>query len=509
MRLLGKEIRISYKPWLVLLGLLLLIVLVWQISFRSGKSGNDKHDMKLPGTQPHTISAFDPPNKCRICHAPAYDTAPYPLWSGSMMSQAARDPLFYAALAVANQDVSDSGDLCLRCHTPQGWLLGRSKPPDGSALMNEDLDGVTCDFCHRLVDPFTKEGKSLVKGRPVTNYGNGMYVVDNKEDKRSPLSDSIPPHRSKYSKFYVKGEFCGTCHDVTNPINKVPIERTYSEWRLSWFAEQGENGNCQACHMQPASGFAAEPKLLKAKVPYRENIATHDLTGGSNWVYDALPLLWDNLDTSALQLGKARATQTLRRGAKLEIDYNKKGELSLTVRIINQTGHKLPTGYPEGRRMWLNVKGFDASDRQIFESGKYDTEKADLIEDKQLKIYQAKPGIKGKGPTFHFLLNDYFAFDNRIPPRGFTNKAFNKAGAGVVGYTYRDGQFWDDTNYKLPLNTNRVRVAILYQSSEKAYIDFLRNENKTNDWGKKITDVWEKTGKGAPVEMTATEINIR
>ncbi len=330
-----------------------------------------------------------------------------------------------------------------------------------------------------------------------------------KETKRGPLADSLPPHRAKYSKFYKQGEFCGTCHDVTNPINKVPIERTYSEWRYSWFASQGENGTCQACHMQPASGFAAEPKLVNIRAPYRERIATHDLTGGSNWIYDALPLLWDNLDTNALQLGKSRAMATLQRAAKLTVSYDRKSYLALTVRVINQTGHKLPTGYPAGRRMWLNVSGFDSSGQLIFESGKYNPKTADLISDKQLKIYQAKPGIKGKGATFHFLLNNYFAFDNRIPPRGFTNKAFNKAGAGVVGYNYQDGQFWDDTIYKLPLKTSRVRVAILYQSSEKAYIDFLRRQNKSDDWGKKLTDVWKKTGQGAPVEIASEEINIQ
>ena len=39
------------------------------------------------------------------------------------------------------------------------------------------------------------------------------------------------------------------------------------------------------------------------------------------------------------------------------------------VRVTNLTGHKLPTGYPEGRRMWLNVQARDGDDVLIWESG--------------------------------------------------------------------------------------------------------------------------------------------
>ena len=42
-----------------------------------------------------------------------------------MMAQAGRDPLFWAALDVANNDVPGIGDFCLRCHSPAGWLDGR------------------------------------------------------------------------------------------------------------------------------------------------------------------------------------------------------------------------------------------------------------------------------------------------------------------------------------------------------------------------------------------------
>ena len=77
-----------------------------------------------------------------------------------MMAQSARDRIFWACLTVAAQDSvwalgnPNAVDLCERCHFPRGWLGGRSDPPNASAMTGEDFDGITCDFCHRLYDPF-------------------------------------------------------------------------------------------------------------------------------------------------------------------------------------------------------------------------------------------------------------------------------------------------------------------------------------------------------------------
>ena len=102
-----------------------------------------------------------------------------------MMSQASRDPLFEACMTIANQDAPDSGDLCLRCHIPRGWLRGRSVPTDGSQMLTADKSGVSCDLCHRLVDPISDPANPAQDTEilnnlsfPPTEFGNGMYVVD-------------------------------------------------------------------------------------------------------------------------------------------------------------------------------------------------------------------------------------------------------------------------------------------------------------------------------------------
>ena len=53
-----------------------------------------------------------------------------------------------------------------------------------------------------------------------------------------------------------------------------------------------------------------------------------------------------------MDLGQQRAVYHRQQAADLVISEN-------TLKVVNLTGHKLITGYPEGRRMWLNIRWFD------------------------------------------------------------------------------------------------------------------------------------------------------
>jgi hypothetical protein len=65
-----------------------------------------------------------------------------------------------------------------------------------------------------------------------------------------------------------------------------------------------------------------------------------------------------------MDLGQERATKHLSEAASLEVIDN-------TVKVTNLTGHKLITGYPEGRRMWLRIEWRDANDQIIRVDGEY------------------------------------------------------------------------------------------------------------------------------------------
>jgi hypothetical protein len=499
----------------------------------------------LPGTQPSEGGIkLDAAQVCSACHAQTangrYD--PYFSWQSGMMSLATKDPVFRAAMAIANQDVKGASEFCLRCHTPRGFLEGRLSPPDGSALAADDLQGVTCVLCHRLVDPRSQEATWLAKSIP-PGLGNAMMVVDPADVMRGPYGDNkvthMRPHQARKSPFLASGDLCGTCHDVSNPMQAADvktqppyafghIERTYSEWALSEFAKQGPAGACQSCHY-PALTGGGYPTRYRDN-PKREHFVEHGAVGGSTWVQGVTWKLWNgqDMDRAAIERGKEKARQLLRSAATLELTFPAEGRARL--RITNQTGHKLPTGYPEGRRMWVNARFYDGSGKLLRETGRYG-EKEDtvfgktvklptLLDPENTRVYECLPAMseaqakkygKSPGPSFFFILNDIIAKDNRIPPKGFTNGAFAERHCEPVGAEYADGQSWDDVNLELPAGTARVEARLMYQSASAEYIKFFAEADKTSEWGRRVYEAWGETGRCAPemIAEIAREVGVQ
>ncbi|WP_169796480.1 MYXO-CTERM sorting domain-containing protein [Chondromyces crocatus] len=232
--------------------------------------------VRMPGTQPDQGLILEASASCMDCHAdfdPNIESGF--TWRGSMMAQAGRDPFFWAAMTVAAQDSiwafgrPNAADLCERCHMIGGWLGGRSDPPNGSMMAGRDFDGVQCDGCHRMFDPFfsataagLREGDdwsgywgesgmsstpsqaaaalaqtrdateaqaiTLFNGAPAydaqnqpalpgyTENASGQYHVAADIRKRGPYADAVSPHSTGYSRYHKSKFFCSTCHDVSN-----------------------------------------------------------------------------------------------------------------------------------------------------------------------------------------------------------------------------------------------------------------------------------------------------
>lgn len=519
-------------------------------------------DFFQPGSQPNgsvVYESFLNSSSCRACHELSTQGEPldiHPRWQGSLMAQSARDPLFLACLAIANQDAAFSGDLCIRCHSPGGWISGRSEPTDGSALTANDRDGVSCSVCHRLVDPVFEPGISpavdagiLANINPLPiSPGGGNFILDPQDRRRGPFNDLVAAgHTWLHSPFHTTADLCATCHDVSNPVyerqadgtyaptplgaphptaNKYdmfPIERTYSEWSMSQFAATGVDMNgrfggnitlvstCQDCHMPQVDGKGCN----LPPAPFRHNLPAHDFSGGNAWVQDMVLNLYpaEGLNAAYLQAGKARSVSMLQRAGTLDVVQTGN---HARVRIINETGHKLPSGYPEGRRMWINVVFRDAELNVLAEHGHYDALSAELST-ADTKVYETSLGLDETmaelagltpGESFHFALNNVILKDNRIPPRGFSNAAFHEVQASPVGYSYVDGQYWDDTRFRIPISAASVTARVYYQTSSKEFITFLRDENHTNDAGQTLYDQWELTGKSPPVLMAEQTIAL-
>jgi hypothetical protein len=219
-----------------------------------------------------------------------------------------------------------------------------------------------------------------------------------------------------------------------------------------------------------------------------------------------------------LDEGKARAIGMLQKAASMELVAENSGyHPAVKVTVTNETAHKLPSGYPEGRRIWLNVRAYDAVDNLVYESGAYNAATGVLTHDENLKIYEIKPGISTglapvvglpAGPSFHFVLNDSIYFDNRIPPRGFTNAAYTAIQSPPVAYGYPDEQYWDEKTYVFPTNAVFAEVTLYYQGTTKEYVEFLRDENVTNTAGQVFYDAWVTQGRAAPVAMVHDTVSV-
>ena len=231
--------------------------------------------VRMPGNQPGSV-ALENPSACVSCHFTSAPSTPGTNWMGSMMAQAARDPLFWATMTVAAQDsiwalgTPNAADLCLRCHFPEGWLEGRSDPPNATLMTGSDYDGVHCTVCHSMMDPFyadtfagIREGAEwtnywdeigslpqtaasnavvsdalvsavltfmnqsgfYTNNRPVStayteNASGQMFMnTSNGNAKRGPFADSPSAyHNVSYSRYHKSKFICSTCHDVSNPV---------------------------------------------------------------------------------------------------------------------------------------------------------------------------------------------------------------------------------------------------------------------------------------------------
>ena len=536
-------------------------------------AGKGVVDFTPRGTQPGLVHDIQSSGNCAGCHSGGALETYYPAvgWQGSMMANSSRDPLFWAALDVANADgealgLEGIGEFCLRCHTPEGWFGGRVRKDgsggivdgangcrlqgshDQASLFNNDYAGIGCHTCHRM----QAQGP---QGQPGIRENADFWLDDqscpngaNEPCRAGPYSYPIqhfgapfePPHPWKFSAFHTQSEHCGSCHNVSSPTVggqilrtlidnsgvdtgiAFPIERTYSEWLASDFAGEalfadGAEANgvvhttssvapaqpCQQCHMPNA--YDPDPDVhfeAAAGGPNRNgNLPQHHFAGANTWIPQILKGEFPNLNLgTAFDQASQRSLQMLtEQSATLDVTGSRVADaLSVNVKVTNLSGHKLPTGYSEGRRMWLEIRVFDASDTLLWSDGVFDPDTGALSSSAQTRIYEVKQGIWDSASStcktsdaqgremFHFALNNCIAKDNRIPPLGFTGGDNPEiAPVGISYPTDPSGAHrlvnFDQASYSIALPEGtpagvRVEARLQFQVASRDYIEFLRNQ---------------------------------
>ena len=261
----------------------------------------------------------------------------------------------------------------------------------------------------------------------------------------------------------------------------------------------------------------------------------HDLTGGNAWVagilasaipgspnydqvnYDLLHAPNLTLDMGAgssnepeaMIAGMERSKQQLELAASISDLLYDPNSGALSFKVQNQTGHKLLSGFPEGRRMFVNVKAYDTAGSLIYELNPYDyaggTLKGldhpydglgdvpapqtlgvnEVYVDELVYEAHTSSSLTDEDHTFHFALATDRYKDNRIPPKGFRiNDAVSRIsepkwhGATALDYftasEYTGG--YDEVSLNIPAGADNVEVNLYYQTTSREYVEFLRNE---------------------------------
>lgn len=193
------------------------------------------------------------------------------------------------------------------------------------------------------------------------------------------------------------------------------------------------------------------------------------------------------------------------------------GVYEVQVQVTNESGHRIPTGYPDGRRLFLSLTVTDANGSPVYVSGYYDEANAQLYDDasslelddralgnlidatvdNKVMIYEKRTGSLDANSGNYImsvnLINTTVLFDNRIPPAGFTYADYSAAGTKFITYVdpiskvpheepgrYPEGQNWDVVTYRFaaPSGVALTATATAYwQTHTREFMEHLRAES--------------------------------
>ena len=488
-----------------------------------------------------TSKHFSGSENCAFCHNNITDendddVSIETVWSSTMMANSTRDPLWRAKVETEIQRNPKHKklltDKCTRCHAPMANVEARKakKPYDlfgskglfqkANPYFHQAMDGVSCTACHQI---------KPTKAMGTLAGFSGKYVIETFADAvdrkiYGPYNDVIPMPMQNHVDYTPTGsshisdsKLCGSCHNLKTPFvdkngkiipktdaQQFPEQMVYSEWKWSAYAKSTKPQTCQSCHMTPTSGV-----IISQRPPWldttRSHFGQHIFVGGNKFM---LQMMKDNKQLLGISANNfdftiKKTAQMLRSAARLEVHNTtfSKGTLSFTVRIVNQTGHKLPSGYP-ARRVFLQVKVRDKNNRVLFFSGKEkpfgEIEGVDADQDaktfephhkvitkpSQVAVYEAIMQNTDKEVTYTLLRGAKYAKDNRLLPKGFDKeKAPNDI--AVVGAAKTDKDFVggrEDIQYKipsLPKGPYKIDINLRYQAVSYRFVrDLLKKPGK-------------------------------
>lgn len=315
------------------------------------------------------FAVFQPASECKDCHAQIYEQ-----WSHSVHARALKTPTMIIQTneddktTLAGVPSPDPKLFCVTCHAPAG--AGLTQSPTLPFPGESTNDGITCVDCHQHegdIEPGSGgfQSKYLAQmGTSRTYYGPFTDPVGNAFHKSAPSAIMTKePEKT-----------CSACHTVEFDKNNdgqiqkgidLVLQTTFDEYKD--YAGKGGSGTCISCHMPvvPGATRAADNALLLFEQDYTappREVHDHGFIGIDS------PLEVD----AAHDPQKKQRDALLRTSARIELDgapVVEADKILLKVKMINTSGHNLPTGFAFARQPWLEVIAKDEAGNVFFQSG--------------------------------------------------------------------------------------------------------------------------------------------
>jgi hypothetical protein len=471
---------------------------------------------------------FSGSGNCADCHTgngdvlsvDGVDISPPTYWRSTMMANSSKDPLWRAAVSAevlefpALQDTIET--LCTKCHAPMGYTQALYDGHNSYSIaeLREDPlanDGVSCTVCHQI-NPINFGRQSSYSGNYIITDDSLVYGPYQYPD--TFFMQQFIGYTPTYEPRSMTADLCATCHTLFTPtldeqgniVGDFPEQTPYIEWKNSIYPTQ--QINCQSCHSPKIFEPVDIATIPESDTTHRTPFWKESFVGGNTFI---LKMLRDYPDTLQVTAETAHFDTTLsfavnnlkNLSLNLYLDAVLENDsLTVSVKIQNITGHKLPTGIPL-RRMWIHLKAEDSDHNKVFESGNWDSDGKlpgmDLPYEQhhniinredEVQIYEAVPVDLNGIVTYTFLKAADFIKDNRIPPIGFITTHTSYDTTAIIGNALNDPDFnranghegsgTDITRYRIPvigLSAVNITAEVCYQSLKPEAAEHLSELN--------------------------------
>ncbi len=417
--------------------------------------------------------------------------------------------------------------------------------------------------------PILPDGPGLSQTGGRMPGGNDFITTSEMCGSCHDLTVPVLNHGMPEQRTYTEWKFSSFSQDTH--VGYDPIRKTNRP--------QGKE-RCQDCHMpkikheysnDDSGSYNADP-LLVGGFPYGKDrnaeggTTVHKLTGANRDLPEMMKLLYPEVDMEVIGMptgndprvfpgmlsnrdsmydrAKRNTEITLRDGMDVAIsqvptvvtdangvalvDANGNNIYEMKVKVTNKTGHRIPSGYPDGRRFWVQVQVNDGINI-VYESGHYDPDVAKLYNDSNRISFQRSLSnvIDATDPLNNAvmvyervtgscdgvtctpsssLINDKILFDNRIPPAGFTYADYRMSGVkfwkydpatmlpvedvvldpatnAIIDQRYPDGQNWDEVTYRFAAAPGAVLTAsaeTYWQTHTREFMEHLKDQDSSN-----------------------------